>query len=221
MKKTVFTLLLAGAVVVCPSLVMGQEQETVQAGTVQKGVIGDGDLINPGSPVKDLAPEKISLIKEVLGQVYVEVGNIPEPQWFEMEPIAAVYVETLFKARTMSDGKEATRLVSEAWQTFQAAIDAKLTESQKSVRVQKRAEQEIWRQKVEALHPIAIDSARHEFARMDEVNSMNSNAQLNSANSSNKLNSVNSNEVSSAKSGNDLNSNESDENVKSFTIEFK
>ena len=56
-----------------------------------------------------------AMIKEVLGQVYTDVGHIPEPQWFEMEPIAEAYVKVLLKAPTMSDGKEATRLVSEAW----------------------------------------------------------------------------------------------------------
>ena len=150
-----------------------------------------------------------AMIKEVLGQVYTAVGHIPEPQWFEMEPIAEEYVKVLLKAPTMSDRKEATRLVSEAWKAFQTAIDAKLTESQKSVRVQKRAEQERWARQVEALHPIALDSARREFDRMDNYN-LNRNA---NGSQINRMN--NSDDIGQEKND------ESAEYVKSITIEFK
>ena len=76
--------------------------------------------------------KKAVMIKQVLGEVYTEVGHIPEPQWFEMEPIAEVYVNALFKARTMADDEAATQLAANAKAEFDAAINAKLTTEQKA-----------------------------------------------------------------------------------------
>ena len=104
-------------------------------------------------------------IKQVLGAVYVEVGHIPEPQWFEMEPIAEIYIQAMFKARAMDDRKMAALLVAEARVAFETAIDAKLTDAQKNTRVQKRKEADAWsRQKLEyATSPKVMETARSQM----------------------------------------------------------
>ena len=84
------------------------------------------------------------MIKVVLGDVYTEVGHIPEPQWFEMEPIAEEYVRALFEARTTADDETAMQIERQARTKFEATIDAKLTAQQKAMRVQKRAATETW-----------------------------------------------------------------------------
>ena len=121
----------------------------------------EGDLVVPPEESKE------TLIKQLLGDVYAEVGHIPEPQWFEMEPIAEVYAQAFVKARAMTDGKAATQLVAEARRVFESAIDAKLTQEQKNTRSQKRAEQEIWLQQKEEQFQVAVDFAMREFERMN------------------------------------------------------
>ena len=181
MKKTVFTLLLAGAVVFCPSLAVGQEQEAVQAETVQKGVIGDGGIIQ--RPITDIDPAepvegKIqattlagvdAAVKQVLGEVYTEtldVGGIPDAQWKEMEPIAEEYVNALFQARLTKDDETANQIYQEARQKYEAAINAKLTPAQKTARVSKNAQLDVWhREKMEQ-----ITSTTDELYRQAKAN---------------------------------------------------
>ena len=101
------------------------------------------------------------MIKVVLGDVYVEVGHIPEPQWFEMEPIAEKYVKVYAEARTMDDRRTAAKLATEAKATFDKAIDAMLTDEQKKAREKYRAEAEVWRQQKKefATSPATIEAA--------------------------------------------------------------
>ena len=92
-------------------------------------------------------PESVEgMMKVVLGDVYAEVGHIPEPQWFEMEPIAEEYVHALFEARTTVDNETAMQIERQARTKFEVAIDAKLTAQQKATREQKRAETAAWAQ---------------------------------------------------------------------------
>ena len=139
-----------------------------------------------------------TMIKEVLGQLYMEVEHIPESQWFEMEPIAEKYVNALLKAQSMTDGKAASRLVSDARKEYEAAIDAKLTEAQKSKRVQHLAKQRAWLEEVETQFPIAIESAQSEYGRAMEKE-----------------------ELERAKGGNDSKEVNKESSVKSFRYEYK
>ncbi|MDD6209948.1 MAG: hypothetical protein PUB21_05010 [Bacteroidales bacterium] len=137
------------------------------------------------------------LVKQLLGDVYAEVGHIPEPQWFEMEPIAEAYIQAFLQARTMPDGNAATQMMAEARKTFEAAIDAKLTQEQKNVREQKRAEQRAWLEKAEAQVQVAIDYAIRERERS------NNSGLMRRANNTSALNG------------------ENQENVKSIQMTFK
>ena len=106
-------------------------------------------------------PETVeAMIKVVLGDVYTEVGHIPEPQWFEMEPIAEEYVNALFEARTTADDAAAMQIHNQARAKYEAAIDAKLTAQQKATRVQKRAETEAWIQEKANISAQAEDLIR-------------------------------------------------------------
>jgi len=111
--------------------------EVVDLNQERKALEKSGSIVPPAESAE-------SMIKQLLGDVYAEVGHIPEPQWFEMEPIAEEYVLALFKARTMTDGKAATQFMAEARKIFEAAIDVKLTDQQKAIRTQKRAELKAW-----------------------------------------------------------------------------
>jgi len=154
-QQTLTALLLAGTIVLSPSLLVGQEKVAAQR------------KIQPTEEV-DL------IIKELLGQVYVECGGLEELLWFDLEPLAEEYAKALLQAREMSDGKAASQMMREKRVKFEADIDAKLTESQKGIRAQKRAEQEAWLQQVESLYQPAADSARNQFSRMNNNESVKS-----------------------------------------------
>ena len=117
-------------------------------------------------PLSDEAPSidtaaVAKMIKVVLGDVYVEVGHIPEPQWFEMEPIAEKFVKVYAEVHVMDDSRTATILLAEAKAVFDKAIDAMLTGEQKSAREKYRAEAEVWRQQKKefATSPATIEAA--------------------------------------------------------------
>ena len=153
-KQILSALLLAGTMILSPSLV-GQEEAKAQR------------KIQPTEEVD-------AMIKEVLGQVYTEVGHIEETLWFEMEPFAEEYVNILLKAKEMSDGSESTQIVLEAWRKFSAIIESMLDEGHLRVRSAYRAERDVWLQQIEAQFPAAMDSARSELNRMSSSESVKS-----------------------------------------------
>ena len=128
-KQTLFALLLAGALALSPSLV-GQELEQ--------------------SEQKTPPLDKVQVARQVLADLHSEVLHIPEPQWFEMMPAAELYAEVLIKARSreIADDEEATRLVKEAWNNFQATIETMLTPEQKAAKSARRTGRDAWRQEL-------------------------------------------------------------------------
>ena len=145
MKKQFILLLLSGA-----SVLFVQGQTVEENGALIEnvdpkldGVANDFEQKETIQPAESPLSNVAAMVKQVLGEVYVEVDHIPEPQWFEMEPIAEEYVNALFEARRMADDEAATRLAQDALVKFKTDIEAKLTNDQKNVRSQKRAETDV------------------------------------------------------------------------------
>jgi len=114
--------------------------------------------------------KKAVMIKQVLGEVYTEVEHIPEPQWFEMEPIAEVYVDALFKARTMADDEAASQLVADAKAAFDTAINAKLTADQKKKMQQKKQEFADDAAKLEKQFKLSLDCLQEIYSKREISN---------------------------------------------------
>ena len=155
-KQTLTALLLAGAVILSPSLV-GQEQELEQReqepgqGRLIREVnlsedvklsIMERDPAENSRPVEVPEMTEAMMVKQILGEIYTEVVHIPEEQWInDLEPIAERYVNIFFESRKMQDREEATRRVQEARAKYEADIKSKLTQDQLNTWSQRQAEE--------------------------------------------------------------------------------
>lgn len=130
-------------------------------------------------PAKSAFNDVGLMVKQVLGEVYTEVGHIPEPQWIEMEPIAEEYVRTLFQARQTPDDDEATQMMEAAQAKFNTAIDAKLTSAQKTKREQYRRNFQAEELKKEKIVNAIIDSLSRQPMQFDAANKVNTASAIN------------------------------------------
>ena len=111
------------------------------------------------------------MVKEVLGDYYVQTGHIESSDWEKMEPAAIEFVTILFESRKMVNGAEATLRVAEAKARFEAAIEALLTEEQKANRALWLSKENTWSQQKReySISPAAMDAVRQQMQVNDGV----------------------------------------------------
>ena len=147
-QQTLSALLLAGTIILSPSLV-GQEQELKQGELVhEEGTGVETEAMQPITEEPNVTSmiSKADMVKAVLGTVFTEINRVgmSEQQWFDLEPVAMKYVDALYKARTMINDAAATQLAQTAWANFEAAVEEKLTTEQKNERTKWRSEVDAW-----------------------------------------------------------------------------
>ena len=153
-KQRLTALLLAGTVILSPSLV-GQEQELEQRVLAHEEGISMEEEDN--LPVTEEATETPltameAAIKEVLGNIYAQTlgaGGLQHEQWLDLEPIAEAYIREIWRARSTRNDAEANSIAKTAYLTFEAEISAKLSENQKNARMAWKAELDAWNKRVE------------------------------------------------------------------------
>ena len=164
-KQKLALRLVAGAAVTTtiafPSALYGQEigaqseqgklvREVILSEEVKLSIMERDPAENSKAVKAPVEMTEAMMVKQILGEIYMEVGHVPEIQWnSDLVPIAEHFVNILFDSRKMQDREAATRRVQEARAKYEADIKSKLTQDQLNTWQQRQAEDKARMQRYE------------------------------------------------------------------------